>query len=212
MSIVDVKLEKLSEVSMKEFSEFGRIVGRHEEKEEGIYECHPINVKPAVENDMIKAYWDLIPYEDGANNRFSMGMLYVYPKPLGEPLTWTEVHYETYEYFIPLGGKQFIFVLAPKSKIPDVNKTRAFLVGPNEGVLLNLGTWHYPPFAIDGPTPILMPRYGKLGEITGDVTEAYGKKWETPVGNRYFKGQLHALKTDYYGEGFGGEYNVRIVL
>ncbi|MDK2945135.1 MAG: hypothetical protein PWQ24_1850 [Mesotoga sp.] len=212
MAVVDVKLEKLSEVSMRDFSTFGRIIGRDEDTEEGKYELHPVDAKPAVENNMIKAYWDLIPFKDNKEDRFSMGMLFVYPKPIGEIVNWTEVHYETYEFFFPLGGKQFIFVLAPKSKIPEAEKTRAFLIGPNEGVLLNKGTWHYPPFAIDGPTPVLMPRFGKLGEVTGDVTEAFGKKWETPVGNRYFKGQLHALKTDYYGEGYGGEYKIRIIL
>ena len=212
MSVFEVKLERLSEVSMKDFSTFGRIVGREEEKEEGQYPLHPIDVKPAVEMDILKGYWDLIPYLDGADNRFSMGMLIVKPKPLGEILDWTEVHYETYEYFFPLGGKQIIFVLAPASKVPEPEKTRAFIIGPNEGVLLNKGTWHYPPFAVDGVTPCLMPRYGKLGEVRSDVTEAFGQKWDTPIGKRYFKDQLHALKTDYCGEGFGGEYKVKIIL
>lgn len=212
MAIVDVKLESLSNVSMREFSEFGRIVGRDEDKEEGTYNLHPIDVKPAVEIDILKAYWDLIPFKN-VEGRFSMGMLFLKPKPLGAPLTWTEVHYETYEFFLPLGGRQLIFVLAPKSPQPDPEKTRAFLVGPDEGVMLDKGTWHYPPFAPSGVTPCLMPRFGCLGEVTGDVTEAFGKKWDTPIGDRYFKGQLHALKTDYYGEGYGGgEYNIRIVL
>ena len=211
MGVVEVKLEKLSEISMKEFSEFGRIIGRDEENEEGAYNLHPIDVKPAVETDMLKGYWDLVPFKD-VEGRFSMGMLFLRPKPLGEPITWTEVHYETYESFFPLGGKQFIFVLAPKAPRPDPKKTRAFLIGPDEGVMLDKGTWHFPPFALSGVTPCLMPRFGHLGEVTGDVTEAFGKKWDTPIGNRYFKGQLHALKTDYYGEGYGGEYNIKIVL
>jgi len=206
-----VKVEPLCDISMREFSEFGRIVGRDEDTEEGKYNLHPIDAKAAVEIDMLKAYWDLTPFK-GADGRFSMGMLFLRPKPLGEPITWTEVHYETYEWFFPLGGKQLIFVLAPKSPVPDPNKTRAFLVGPDEGVMLDEGTWHFPPFAPSGVTPCLMPRFGHLGEVNEDVTEAFGKKYETPLGNRYFKGQLHALKTDYYGEGFGGEYNIRLVL
>jgi len=211
VAIVDVKVEPLCDISMREFSEFGRIVGRDEDTEEGKYNLHPIDAKAAVEIDMLKAYWDLTPFKE-ADGRFAMGMLFLRPKPLGEPITWTEVHYETYEWFFPLGGKQLIFVLAPKSPVPDPNKTRAFLVGPDEGVMLDEGTWHFPPFAPSGVTPCLMPRFGHLGEVNEDVTEAFGKKYETPLGNRYFKGQLHALKTDYYGEGFGGEYNIRLVM
>jgi len=211
VAIVDVKLESLSNVSMREFSKFGRIVGRDEDTEEGNYNLHPIDVKAAVDIDILKGYWDLIPFKN-VEGRFSMGMLFLKPKPLGEPLTWTEVHYETYEFFFPLGGKQLIFVLAPKSSHPDPEKTRAFLIGPDEGVMLDKGTWHYPPFALSGVTPCLMPRFGHLGEVNADVTEAFGKKWDTPIGDRYFKGQLHALKTDYYGEGYGGEYKIRIVL
>ena len=42
-------------------------------------------------------------------------------------------------FFIPLGGKEIIFILAPKGVIPSVEQTRAFVVGPDEGVLLNIG-------------------------------------------------------------------------
>jgi len=56
MAVVDVKLEKLSEVSMRDFSTFGRIIGRDEDTEEGKYELHPVDAKAAVENSMIKAY------------------------------------------------------------------------------------------------------------------------------------------------------------
>jgi len=211
MGLVDVKLESLSDISMREFSEFGRIVGRDEDTEEGKYNLHPVDAKAAVEIPMLKAYWDLLPFE-GSDGRFSMGMLFLRPKPAGEIITWTEVHYETYEFFFPLGGKQLIFVLAPKSAKPDPNKTRAFLIGPDEGVLLDKGTWHFPPFAPSGVTPCLMPRFGHLGEVRNDVTEAYGKKYDTPLGNRYFKDQLHALNTDYYGEGYEGEYNIRLIV
>lgn len=208
--MTEVKLEKLSEVSMKEFSKFGRIIGRDEEREEGDYNLHPVDKKPAVENEMIKAYWDLLPMKD-VEGRFSIGTLFLKPKPLGEPLTWTEVHYETYEFFFPLDG-DIIFVLAPESEKPSPKKTRAFLISPGEGVLLDKGIWHYPPFSVSGITRCVMPRYGHLAEVTDDVTEAYGKKYETPIGNGFYEGELHALNTDYYGEGFGGEYNIKLIL
>ena len=60
MSVVDVKLERLNEVSMKDFSTFGRIVGRDEDTEEGKYPLHPIDVKAAVEMDILKKVMPLL--------------------------------------------------------------------------------------------------------------------------------------------------------
>lgn len=210
--MAEVELERLDEVSMKEFSKFGRIIGRDEETEEGKYHLHPVDKKPVVETETIKAYWDLLPIpKTDVEGRFSIGTLFLKPKPVGEPLTWTEVHYETYEFFFPLDGPM-IFVLAPQSEEPDPEETRAFLIDPGEGVLIDKGIWHYPPFSPSGVTTCVMPRFGHLAEVEGDVTKAYGKEYETPIGKRFNKGELHALRTDYYGEGFGGKYNIELVL
>ena len=213
MAICDVKLEPLKDVSMRDFSQFGRVIGRDEDTEVGKYNLHPIDAKPAVENEMIKAYWDLIPWGDkeSMTYRFSFGMIFLKAKPIGEPIEWTECHRQTYESFFPLGGKQLIFVMAPKGPVPDPEKTRAFLVGPDEGVMLDKGTWHYPPFSPCGITPCLMPRFGCLAECQGPVTEAYGKKWDTS-GPGWIKGALHCVDTPFYGKGYEGEYNIRIIL
>jgi ureidoglycolate hydrolase len=212
MAMHDVKLERLRDISMKEFSQFGRIIGRDEDSEEGSYNLHPIDAKAAVDNDMIKAYWDLIPFEPSDQERFSMGMLFLKSKPPGEPIDWSECHRQTHEFFFPLGGKQLIFVLCPPMDIPDPKKTRAFIVGPDEGVMLDKGTWHYPPFAVNGITPCLMPRYGKLGIRHGKVTKAYGKEWNTD-GPGFIEGELHALDTPFYGGDYSkDEYNIRIIF
>jgi len=142
--------------------------------------------------------------------RFGLGILWMKPKPEGTIIDWTECHPETYEIFVPLGGKEIIFVLAPPGDEPSVEKTRAFLIGSDEGVILDKGTWHYPPFAPYGVTPVLMPRYGDLKEVEGPVTEAFGKKYDTSS-KTYIKGALHALDTRYYGEGFEGEYKVKVI-
>lgn len=212
MAVQDVKLERLRDISMREFSEFGRIIGRDEDTEEGKYNLHPIDAKAAVDNDMIKAYWDLVPFEPTDQERFSMGMLFLKSKDPGEPIDWTECHRQSYEFFFPLGGKQLIFVLCPPMDEPDLKKTRAFLVGPDEGVLLDKGTWHYPPFAANGITPCLMPRYGKLAVRHGNKTRAYGKEWNT-TGDGFIEGHLHAMDTLFYGGPFtDDEYMVRIVV
>ena len=210
MKVHEVKLEYLKHVSMEEFSEFGRIVGRDEDKVKGKFNLHPITPEAIRDCDVVtKAYWDILPFKD-TGERFSLGVIFMKPKPEGTIFEWTECHLETYEWFFPLGGKELIFLLAPKGPIPDPKKTRAFLFGPDEGVMLDKGTWHYPPFTPSGVTPTLMPRYGHLAEVTGSVTEAFGTKYDTPL-TIYRKGALHALNTKYYGKGFGGEYNIRLV-
>ena len=212
MAVYDVKLEPLKDISMREFSEFGRIIGRDEDTEEGVYNLHPIDAKAAVDNDMIKAYWDLIPFTDYKENRFSMGMLFLKAKPPGEPIDWSECHRATYEFFFPLGGKQLIFVLAPKGDFPDPKRTRAFLIGPDEGIMLDKGTWHYPPFASSGITPCLMPRYGKLAIRRGSKTHAFGVDWSTE-GPGWIEGHLHAMDTQFYGGIYSDdEYKIRIIV
>ncbi|MBN2285290.1 MAG: ureidoglycolate lyase [Tissierellales bacterium] len=212
MKVHDVKLEPLCNISMKEFSEFGRIIGRDEDVDHEIYNLHPYNVQPSVDSSLIKSYWNLIDMKPSENDKFSIGMLFLKPKDLGAPIEWLECHLETYEFFFPLGGKDFVFLLCPPMEKPTPEKTRAFLVGPNEGVMLDKGTWHYAPFSLNGISPCVMPRYGKLANCEGDVTEAYGKKWDTKGGG-FIKGFLHAMNSKYFGGDFtDDEYKVRIIL
>ena len=210
MNVHELKLESLKHVSMEEFSEYGRIIGRDEEQEEFLFHLRP--VKPLGVQDVdvaVQAFWDVVPMKD-LKYRFSLGMNWIKTKPEGTIIDWTECHLETYEFFFPLGGKELIFVLAPPGAEPSIEKTRAFLIGPDEGIMLDKRTWHYPPFAPYGITPVIMPRYGDLAEVTGSVTEAYGRKYNTPS-PPYIKGGLHCLETEYYGKGFRGEYNFKVV-
>ena len=101
-------------------------------------------------------------------------------------------------FFFLLGGKQILFVLAPPGPEPSIEKTRAFIIGPNEGIMLNRGTWHHPPYALSETTRCLMPRYGDLVERNGVLSDR---------------------KTVYYGEEYRGytgvkigEYKLRLIL
>lgn len=173
---------------------------------------HPYNVQPSWDDDLIKSYWNLFDLEPSDQDKFSLGMLFLKPKKLGEPLTWLERHLETYEMFIPMGGKPFVFLLCPPMETPTPENTRAFLVGPDEGVMLDKGVWHYAPFSPNGIAPCLMPRYGRLANCQGTVTHAYGKDWDTSAGG-FVKGFLHAMNTEYFGGDFtDDDYQVRIVL
>jgi len=213
MKIKEVKLEPLCSVSLKDFAKFGRIFGRFERNEEYLYDLRP--EKPMGFSDVdvaVEAYWDVLPFKE-TGYRFGIGLNWIKNKPEGTIVDWTECHMGTYEFFFPLGAGEMIFVLAPKGDVPDMEQTHAFLVGPGEGVLLDKGTWHFPPYTPVGVAAVLMPRYGEMAEVTGPETEAFGKKYDTPQ-PLYTIGALHALSTNYFGKGHfagkGGEYNIKV--
>jgi len=211
MKVNEVKLQYLKLISMEEFSKFGRIVGRDEEKIKEKFNLHPVTPLASPEIDVkLKAYGHIFPFKD-TGERFSLGFLFMKHKPEGTIFDWTECHHEAYEIFFPLAGKELIFLMAPKGPIPDPKKTRAFLCGPDEGIIIDKGTWHYPPFAPSGVTPTLMLRYGHLAEVTGMETEAFGEKYDTSSKIYNKNGALQALNSEYYGKGFEGEYNIKLI-
>ena len=65
MAIHERKLESLKHVSMEEFSDYGRIIGRDEDHEEFLFHLRP--VKPLGVQDVdvaVKAFWDVAPIKD----------------------------------------------------------------------------------------------------------------------------------------------------
>ncbi len=212
----EVKLESIKHVTAEEFAPYGRVIGRFEDMEEYLFSLRPQKPLGFCDVDVCdKAFWDVLPFEPGL--RFGLGMNWIKQKPEGTNIEWTECHLTTYEFFFPLAGKEMIFVLAPPGPVPNLEKTRAFLIGPDEGVLLDKGTWHFPPFTPYGIAPCVMPRYGEMVEVTGPVTEAFGKKFDTPQ-PLYRIGALHAMETYYYGKDYEdgrftqkGDYTIKIV-
>lgn len=213
----EVKLESIKHVSAEDFAQFGRVIGKYEGLEEYLFDLRPEKPMGFSDVDVADmAYWDVFPFKE-TGLRFGLGMNWIKNKPEGANIEWTECHLTTYEFFFPLGGKEMIFILAPPGEVPDLEKTRAFLIGPDEGVLLNKGTWHYPPYSPYGIVPVVMPRYGEMAEVTGPVTEAFGKKFETPQ-PLYRIGALHAMETYYYGSTYEdgrftkhGDYTIKVV-
>ena len=171
MKAVDVKLERLSDVTPEEFAPYGYIVGRKETS------------KLTMENtgSNLTVYWELLPVLKGEKGVLSVALLTFKPKDPGKLTDWMECHKGTAECFIPMGGKEIVYVGAPAGDKPDVDKARAFIVGPDEGIVIPKGVWHCAPYALNGPTQCLMPRYGDLVETDGGFldsrkTVCYGSK------------------------------------
>jgi ureidoglycolate hydrolase len=185
--VTDIKLERLKDISEEEFLQFGHIIGREDTNKNWV------TVTPEFD-----AYTDIVPGLKNESGRFSVGMLVVREKPEGELILWTEYHEGSIEFLFPLGGRQIVFVLAPPGPEPSLEKTRAFVIGPNEGIMLSRKVWHHPPFALSERTRCLMPRYGDLAERNGILSDR---------------------KTVYYGENYRGyagikigEYKIRLIL
>lgn len=51
--------------------------------------------------------------------------------------------------FIPRGKKEFLVVVAPPSKIPDIEKITAFISNGEQGVNFSRGVWHFPLISLD---------------------------------------------------------------
>jgi ureidoglycolate hydrolase len=186
MAVTDIKLEKLKDISEKEFEEFGYIIGREDQTKAWV----------TVTPDFV-GYTDILPFLKNEQGRFSMGMLVVKEKPKGELVLWSEYHENCLEFFFPLDGKQVVFIMAPPGPAPDLEKTRAFVVGPDEGIMIKSGVWHHPPYGLSETTKCLMPRFGELIEKDGRL----------------------ANKTFYYGEEYRGytgkkigEFKIRVIL
>lgn len=183
METVDIKLQRLSEMTQEEFEPFGWIIGRQD-----------LSLPNVEVGDELTCYPDFLPHLKYDTGRLSMGMLVCSPKPTGALVDWMEYHETAYEFFFPLGGGEVIFVIAPAGEKPDPAKTKAIILGPNEGMLLKKCTWHHPPYGVSGVVSCLMPRYGDFVE--------------TPEGG------LKDKNTVYYGAlaEDGTEFKVRIVL
>lgn len=66
-----------------------------------------------------------------------------------------EIHKQSPEVIIPLGGKEVLVILAPAGEL-DEKKIKAFKVGNGKGIVLKRGVYHYIPYPTDGDTDCLI--------------------------------------------------------
>ncbi|MCX7709214.1 MAG: ureidoglycolate lyase [Clostridia bacterium] len=59
-----------------------------------------------------------------------------------------ELHHETPEAVIPMGGEDVIAVVAPAGKL-DESKMKAFRVPAGKGIMLNIGVRHFIPYPLN---------------------------------------------------------------
>lgn len=93
------------------------------------------------------AVWDIpgMVTDDDA----TISVARTHPRPMS--VIWMERHFKHTQVFMPVNGEPFHLVVAPpnESNVPDVGAVRAFTFDGKAGVMLDLGTWHEFPFALD---------------------------------------------------------------
>ena len=76
-----------------------------------------------------------------------------------------ENHPFSSQTFIPLQKTKFIVVVAPISKIPDLNLIQAFLIPPEEGINFNAKVWHFPLIATEDSNFLTIDKKDTLNNL-----------------------------------------------
>lgn len=157
-----LKIEHLTDIGSEDFAPYGQIFGIP-------------NEPPFEEREDFKYYLENIvlgPVEKIVEE-VTCGLLILKKRIPGLPLTKLERHPLFTESFFPINGSKIIFALAPSDntqKLPDLEKVRFFLIDGNLGILLNKGTWHWPPMAVDKDSTVMLLTKGKLFSKTDPLS------------------------------------------
>lgn len=73
------------------------------------------------------------------------------PQPLPFSVKLLERHPHSTQAFLPMQCSEFLIVVAPTLADggPDIDKLRAFVCRPGQGINYKVGTWHHPIIAIN---------------------------------------------------------------
>jgi ureidoglycolate lyase len=103
-------------------------------------------------------------------------------------LDWLERHLHLTQFFVPLGTKGYILVLAPPNhadgkNVPDLDKAKAFVFPPGVGFMLHKGTWHDFPF----------PSEDEVTVFTGNSAEVVQALVNCPEPRELFEGDVYKI-------------------
>jgi len=162
MAIVESQLErrilKLKKATPESVAGYGHIIGiPPKQAEEGntgsnYYGQAVVTSRPA-------------PFKSTADTNLSLAV--INPRPM--QVRWMEHHNKHTQTFIPLMGKPFVAVLglptcrlpdgswdASAPEVPDLSNVQAFHFDGSAGFVMNIGTWHEFPFALEPQTNVIV--------------------------------------------------------
>ena len=139
---LEVKLNRMylqiKKITKENFINFGQLISTKD------IQSNEINEKTT------DSFYDLIDIEIYGNNLQPRVNIFK-AKKRNFPLiiNMLENHPFSSQAFMPLQKTTFIVVVAPISKIPDINLIEAFIIPPEEGVNFKSKVWHFPLIATE---------------------------------------------------------------
>lgn len=93
-------------------------------------------------------YHDLAEIEPGADGRVIVSIFRGLPRSLPFRIEMMERHPLASQAFIPMSGRPYLVVVAPKGIAPGAGDLRAFIARADQGVNYAPGVWHHPLLAL----------------------------------------------------------------
>jgi len=89
-------------------------------------------------------YHDLARIDPGEDGRAIVSIFRGQPRTLPFTIAMMERHPKGSQAFVPLSGRPYLIVVAPRGAKPAIADLRAFRCEGHQGVNYAPGTWHYP--------------------------------------------------------------------
>ena len=128
----------IKEINQKNFSQFGQLISTKNIKSENI------------NTDTTKSFYDLVNIQIlGNDHQCRVNIFKGKKRKFPLQINMLENHPFSSQAFIPLQKTTFIVVVAPISKIPDLNSIEAFKIPAEEGINFLPKVWHFPLIATE---------------------------------------------------------------
>lgn len=117
-------------------------------------------------------YHDLMKIEVDNDGHPIVSIFRGLPRKLPFAVTMLERHPKGSQAFMPLNGRQYLVVVAPRGEAVTVTDIRVFLSHGSQGVNYAAGTWHHPLLALDETSDFLVIDRAGPGNNYDEITLA----------------------------------------
>jgi len=129
---------KIKKINVQNFSKYGQLISTKD------IESKNIN------SNTTKSFFDLANIQIlGKDKNCRINIFKAKKRNFPLEINMLEKHPFSSQAFIPLQNTSFIVVVAPGSKIPNINLIEAFLVDQEDGINFNPKIWHFPLISLE---------------------------------------------------------------
>lgn len=140
-----MKLLSVEPLTREAFAPFGEVI-------EASAEQHTY----AINAGTSQRFHDLARLEAGDNGRLTVSIFRAQARHFPFRITMLERHPKASQAFMPLNGRAFLVVVAPRAPQPEQAAVRAFLASGHQGVNFAPGVWHHPLLALEAVSDFLV--------------------------------------------------------